>query len=230
MNGCDRSAPTAGALSSTSDPDRATNARRSKVTTITIEGRRGDPEAARQQDPPRSSGSTDPSADLAEVAQGLRSSVPTGATDELGGSDEVRVRDALARTDPGVGDLQAALAKLVSDLEFNAGLREPPQQTVRTPPMAWSPDPAMESNAKPVVDGVSPTTGRTDGGDVVLIHGRNLHPMQVMFGAAPARILQASADTVTVAAPPADAGDAPIIVTNGDGNYAMAPTPFRYVR
>ncbi len=49
-----------------------------------------------------------------------------------------------------------------------------------------------------------------------------------LFGLAPARIIDAAEDTLTVAVPTAGAGELTIVVTNRDGNHAVAGGVFRY--
>jgi IPT/TIG domain len=117
-----------------------------------------------------------------------------------------------------------------SDLEFSEGLPEPPQQKVVPAPAPWTPPPEADASAKPVIEDVWPAKGPASGGDRVVIRGRNLLALQVLFGLVPARIISVSEsrDTLTVAAPASDAGQVAIAVTNGDGNYAVAGDAFQY--
>jgi hypothetical protein len=111
------------------------------------------------------------------------------------------------------------------DQEFSASLAEPPQQQVVPPASIWKPDPAAEASATPVVEDVWPDKAPASGGDEVVLRGKNLAgAAQVVFGLTPARILSVDAakDTVTVAAPAAPEGKVEIVVTNRDGNYAIA--------
>src|SRR5512137_963218 len=55
--------------------------------------------------------------------------------------------------------LADTMGRFVRDLEFNAGLPEPPQQVVVQPPAPWRPDPAVEGRAPPVIDDVDPRRG-----------------------------------------------------------------------
>ena len=127
------------------------------------------------------------------------------------------------------GGLVGSLQKLVRDLEFNAGLPEPVQQNVVAPPPPWTPPPEADSNPRPVIDAISPPAARSSGGAAITIRGRNLDAMQVLFGMSPAPIVTQGPELLVVQAPPGPPGDAPIVVTNRDGNYAVAAMAFRYV-
>jgi hypothetical protein len=72
--------------------------------------------------------------------------------------------------------------------------------------------------------------GCSGGLAVVVIRWRNLRPAQVLFGMAPARILEATAEAVKVAVPQSGAGEVPVVLTNADGAYAVAMHAFRYYR
>jgi hypothetical protein len=119
------------------------------------------------------------------------------------------------------------MGRLVRDLEFTPGLREPLQQTVSPQPDPWRPDPSREG-PPPVVEEVTPLRVRTTGGDRVTIRGKNLRVVQVMFGSAPARLLSAGDTLVAVEAPPSGAGPVTIAVTNDDGTWALSSTPITY--
>ena len=121
-----------------------------------------------------------------------------------------------------------AMRRVVRDLEFNEGLPEPPQQAVAPAPPTWTPDPVAEQETPPVIDGVWPASAPAAGGIRVTIRGRFLHPVQVMFGQAPARIVAATPEAVTVLAPPARAGPVAIALTNQDGNFTVASAGFTY--
>jgi hypothetical protein len=120
------------------------------------------------------------------------------------------------------------------DLEFNEGLPAPSQEQVVAPPPAWRPvvaeAAAAEPAAEPQIDDVWPNKGPEAGGAVVVIKGKNLAASQVLFGMAPARIIEASADAVKVAVPEYGAGEVPVVLTNRDGAYAVAAHAFRYYR
>ena len=168
----------------------------------------GTPLDARLADTPqRLSGRTAPSG----------GSTPDGASEPLT-DDERAVEQPLADS----------MKRFVLDLEFNAGLPEPPQQNVVQPPAPWRPDPGDEGRPLPIIEEVEPRVGPASGGARVTIRGRNLRASQVMFGLAPARIIRAGPNAVTVEAPPASAGPVFIAVTNDDGSYAVAPAPFTY--
>lgn len=126
--------------------------------------------------------------------------------------------------------LAAELAKLARDLEFTAGLREPPQQRAAAAPEPWRPDPEAEGRPAPVVEDVSPRRALSEGGEEVVIHGRNLRVAQVMFGITSARIVEAGPTRVTVVAPRASPGEVRIAVTNDDGHGALAEQSFSYER
>jgi len=117
------------------------------------------------------------------------------------------------------------------DLEFSPGLEEPPQPVVVPAPPPWTPGPEPEASANPAIDDVWPDQGPSSGGARVVIRGKNLQPLQVIFGLTPARIVAATDDALTVEAPgAADAGEVSVVVTNRDGNYAVASGAFRYYR
>jgi hypothetical protein len=114
------------------------------------------------------------------------------------------------------------------DLEFSPGLQEPPQEKVVPAPAAWKPAPDAEASTKPVIDDVWPNKGPSSGGERIVIRGRNLQAAQIVFGLIPARIIEASEDKVTLAAPAVAAGQVAIVLTNRDGNYVVAPGTFQY--
>jgi hypothetical protein len=120
-----------------------------------------------------------------------------------------------------------AMRKLIRDLEYTKGLREPPQQTVEPQPEPWRADPAREG-PPPEVVAVAPLRGRATGGERVEIRGKNLRVVSVMFGTSPARLLEASGTLVAVEAPPGIAGPATVAVTNDDGTWGVAPQPYVY--
>lgn len=165
-----------------------------------------------------------------------------GASPDAGDSAPDREDDEPARhdgdlpgasgDDAGTAQFMAAMARTISDLEYNAaaGLPEPPQQNVLPPPPAWKPPANADDNAKPLIQDVLPGQGAATGGERVTIRGKNLQPSAVLFGLSPARILGVAEDAVTVLSPPAGAGPVSIVVTNPDGNYAISATPFRYYR
>ena len=124
--------------------------------------------------------------------------------------------------------LEALPVSASNDLEFSPGLQEPPQQQVVPAPAPWTPPPDADANAKPVIEDVWPDKGPSSGGDRIVIRGRNLQAAQVLFGLTPATIIKESESELTVSAPAAGVGEVPIVVTNRDGNYAIAGTVFRY--
>jgi erythrin-vacuolar iron transport family protein len=115
-----------------------------------------------------------------------------------------------------------------TDLEYSEGLTEPPQQKVVPSAAAWAPAPDADSGPHPAIDDVWPNKGPVSGGDKVVIRGKNLMAAQVLFGLTPANILEATDDTLTVAAPAQGAGQVEIVVTNRDGNFAVATGSFQY--
>jgi IPT/TIG domain-containing protein len=134
------------------------------------------------------------------------------------------------------------------DLEFSAGLSEPTQEQVVSPPPAWKPAARDEATGAPVpvIEDVWPNKAPAAGSDDALEHnsnrngheheieivikGKNLTASQVLFGMAPARIVEVTAHSLTVAAPAAGAGEVAIVVTNRDGSFAIATQAFSYYR
>ncbi|HEX7488208.1 MAG TPA: IPT/TIG domain-containing protein [Anaeromyxobacteraceae bacterium] len=136
--------------------------------------------------------------------------------------------DLLGGTAAGAPAVAAIQRPAASDLEYSAGLPEPPQQSVVPSPHPWAPSPDAEPNANPVIEDVWPRGGPSSGGGRVVIRGRNLRASQVLFGTSPAHIITATDGELTVAAPGEDAGEIAIAVTNDDGNYAIAAEAYRY--
>jgi hypothetical protein len=156
-----------------------------------------------------------------DASGGTRTAEPDGARDQRAAEDE----DAEAATPTYA--VSPARAREI-DLEFSPGLQEPPQDEVLPAPSAWKPAPDAEGSAKPVIDDVWPNKGPASGGERIVIRGRNLQAAQIVFGTTPAHIMEASEDKVTVAAPAAGAGQVAVVVTNRDGNYAVAESAFQY--
>lgn len=125
--------------------------------------------------------------------------------------------------------LAAEMRRFVEDLEYSPGLPEPRQQVVRPAPAAWRPPAGAEVGAPPEVAGLSPGRGPAGGGTQVLLRGRRLRVVQVMFGAAPGRIARAGPEEVLVVAPPGRAGPVRVAVTNADGTWAVVEEPFTYL-
>jgi len=169
---------------------------------------------------------TPPDARLADTPQRLSDRTEPSGGSTPDGASEPLTDDERAVAQP----LVDSMKRLVLDLEFNAGLPEPPQQNVVQPPAPWRPDPGADGRAPPVIEEVEPRAGPASGGARVTIRGRNLRVSQVMFGLAPARIVSAGPNAVTVEAPPAGAGAVAIAVTNDDGSYAVAAAMFTYSR
>ncbi len=230
---CDGGSGGREALSSAAPPARGS------VTVISIDGtkRPAPPEDA----VPRSSGEA--SAPEASDAPARGSDVPAPGTDNVApdraeptdtsslDAAPWRDRDPTSTNDASApAPITASLHKLVRDLEFTPGLREPFQQNVVPPPAPWTPSAAADAASPPVIEAISPRMAGTLGGVVVTIRGRNLDAMQVLFGLSPAAIVSQAPEVLVVQAPPGIAGDAPIVVTNRDGNYVVAATTFQYVR
>ena len=146
------------------------------------------------------------------------------ATERDGDSDERAAADESASQ---TYALSPSRAREI-DLEFSSGLEEPSQEAVVPAPSAWKPAPDSEAMAKPVIDDVWPNKGPSSGGERVVIRGRNLQAAQIVIGLAPAHIIEASEDKVTIVAPAAGAGAAAIVLTNRDGTYAVATGEFQY--
>jgi hypothetical protein len=147
------------------------------------------------------------------------------STREVEGHGEVAPTEAESREAERVA---SDMGRLVRDLEFSPGLREPPQQTVRPSPEPWRPDPAREGPS-PVVESVEPRRGKVAGGDRVVVRGRNLRVVEVMFGQAAGKILSATGTTVAVETPPSSSGPVKVAVTNDDGTWAIVEGSFTFV-
>ena len=147
-----------------------------------------------------------------------------GSTPEGLGEPQTEEERAAAK------ELADSMKRFVISLEFNVGLGlpEPPQGVVVRPPDPWRPNPAAEGLPPPVIEDVDPRAGPASGGTRVTIRGRNLRASQVLFGLAPAIIVIASPEAVTVLAPEGSAGPVVIAVTNDNGSYALAGVPFTY--
>jgi IPT/TIG domain len=115
-----------------------------------------------------------------------------------------------------------------TDLEYTAGLPEPPQGQVVPAPAPWRPSEDAEANPKPVIDDVWPNKAPSSGGEQVMIRGKNLRTLQVVFGTVPAQIVSESQEAVTVAVPAGGAGEVAIVLTNRDGGYSVAAGAFSY--
>jgi hypothetical protein len=137
--------------------------------------------------------------------------------------------DAAADASEGVAmyALTPERAKTV-DLEFSEGLSAPSQEQVVPAPAPWTPAPGAEASASPVIEDVWPVKAPVTGGGKVVLRGKNLQVAQVVFGMAPAKVIEATEDELTVAAPEGSAGEVAIVVTNRDGNYAVAGARFEY--
>lgn len=157
--------------------------------------------------------------DRGEAAAGVRSPEGTAARD--GEPLTEAEREAAER-------LQGEMGRLVSDLEFTRGRREPPQQTVVKAPAPWTPPPDAGTLPEPTIEAVAPHSAPAAGGARVVIRGQHLRVKQVMFGSRAARIVAASGEEVTVEVPPGKPGQVTIAVTNADGSWALASQPFTY--
>jgi IPT/TIG domain-containing protein len=149
-------------------------------------------------------------------------SVSTAAPGAAGPSDEAE-SEAAER-------LSGEMRRFIQDLEFTPGLPEPRQQTVVPPPAPWRPPDAAAARPPPVITDVTPRRAPAAGGTPVVIRGRNLGGVRVMFGAAVARVTAAGEEAVTVLAPPGTAGQVAVAVTSADGGWAVASQPFTYLR
>jgi hypothetical protein len=123
--------------------------------------------------------------------------------------------------------LAEELGRVVRDLEFSPGLREPMQQTVRPSPEPWRPDPSRQGPS-PVVESLAPRRGKVAGGDRVVLRGQNLRVVEVMFGQSPGRIVSATGTIVVVETPASGAGPVAVAVTNDDGTWAVAGVEFTF--
>lgn len=175
---------------------------------------------------PRAEDSTrarDPGDGPAVAQPGEARNSPTGPAQGASPGDD-------SATDEHHGDREAlasGMAKLVRDLEFSPGQKEPPQQVVKPQPEPWRRDPSREGPAPEVV-AVVPARSGAAGGGRASIRGRNLRVVQVMFGTNPAQLVAASGTEVVVEIPPGSTGPATVAVTNDDGTWTEAPEPFVY--
>jgi hypothetical protein len=85
--------------------------------------------------------------------------------------------------------------------------------------------------APPTITSVSPSTGPTAGGTRVTILGSDFHnDAEVTFDGSPASVLDRDASTgITVSTPSHPAGSVDVLVTNPDGQEAVATSAFTYV-
>jgi hypothetical protein len=201
----------AGGVALTDAPDRSARAAESRQPAAATPERRDD-DGARPA----------PAPDAKPVAEA------SDGPGDRGGADRVEDPAQSADGDGVVPELAAIVRSPGIDLEFNAGLPEPSQEQVVAPPAPWTPSRDAEAGAKPFIEDIWPDKAPASGGDRIVLRGKNLQAAQVVFGLAPAKILDASTDRLTVAAPAASAGEVAIVVTNRDGSYAIAGTPFHY--
>jgi hypothetical protein len=156
-------------------------------------------------------------------------SPPTPITGEPGARESVGTA-APPRAAEAAGDAAAAeelsrrMQKLVSDLEYSPGRREPPQQLREPQPEPWRPAPGATAGPAPIIEQVTPRTAPP--GTRVRIRGRHLRAAQVMFGALPAEVEGDSDTELVVLVPEGGEGEVPVAVTNLDGGYAVAEAAF----
>ncbi|HUA15107.1 MAG TPA: IPT/TIG domain-containing protein [Verrucomicrobiae bacterium] len=83
----------------------------------------------------------------------------------------------------------------------------------------------------PVVSSVSPASGSTNGGTIVVVSGTNFLPAPtVAFGGVPAAVTSASANSITVSAPAfSTTGPADVTVSNSDSQFSTLSGGFNYV-
>ena len=117
--------------------------------------------------------------------------------------------------------------KLARDLEYTKGLKEPLQQVVQPSPEPWRRDTVREG-PPPVIESISPSSGRRSGGEKVVLRGKNLRVVTVLFGANPARLLVAKDETVTVETPSGEPGPVHLAITNDDGTWTVTDATFTY--
>jgi hypothetical protein len=153
-----------------------------------------------------------------------------GRDDDERAADGDRPDEEMAEEPGSPAVLHAIPSPAASDLEFTEGLPEPPQQQVVPAPAPWTPPSGSDANPKPIIEDVWPDKAPASGGERVVIRGKNLQAAQVVFGLVPARIIDINAaqDTLTVVVPASAAGRVAIVVTNSDGNYALAGSIFQY--
>jgi hypothetical protein len=93
------------------------------------------------------------------------------------------------------------------------------QNVARTPPAG--------STLRPSIANVSPSRGGA--GTQLTITGSDFRNVQVMIGGSVAQVTSQSSNAVTVIAPEAGPGPAPIVVTNRDGTYSVAGNAYQYM-
>ncbi len=170
-----------------------------------------------------------PAAEVPGTPPGGQAPAPGSGTALQAVAVPVAPEDLAEREQEAAGRLQEAMGRLVSDLEFTPGLREPLQQTVVKPPDPWTPPADAGAHPPPDIAEVSPGSAPAAGGVLVTIRGRNLRAPRVVFGSRPARVFGGGADFVTVEVPPARPGQVTIAVTNDDGSWALSGQPFTYL-
>ena len=145
------------------------------------------------------------------------------------GDAEGRVEEALSEAEAQEAErIAEGMSRLVRDLQYSPGVPEPPQNIVRPSPEPWRSDPSRQG-PPPVVDSVEPRSGRVAGGDRVVLRGRHLRVVEVMFGPAAGTIVAATGSAVTVETPRSAAGGVAIAVTNEDGTWAIDEVGFTFV-
>lgn len=166
------------------------------------------------------------------AAQAGAAGAPGGAAAGGAFSEGIAAHDGEPRTEAereAAERLQGEMSRLVSDLEFTSGRREPPQQTVVKAPAPWTPPPDAGTLPEPTIEAVTPHRAPAAGGVQVVIRGQHLRVSQVMFGSRAARIVAASGEAVTVEVPAGKPGQVTIALTNADGSWALAGQPFTYL-
>ncbi|HET9595048.1 MAG TPA: IPT/TIG domain-containing protein [Anaeromyxobacteraceae bacterium] len=156
---------------------------------------------------------------------------PAGSDPALADPADVRpTGEAAAAREEAADALAPALAIPVA-AQPPAGAAAPAEPRADGAPAAQPPRAPADP---PVIDDMWPNKGPATGGDRVEIRGRNLQPSLVLFGSVPATVLGVREDrgiiTLTLELPPARAGAARVyvVVTNGDGQYAVAGERFEY--
>jgi hypothetical protein len=135
---------------------------------------------------------------------------------------------AALTSEPAEPDRAAAAAPARPADPVAAPLPAAPDQGAPAMIAARTPPPAP-TGRKPVIRAVTPKSGPVVGGGQAVIQGSNLGGVaQVMFGTTPARIASRGDDALTVDVPAGTPGAATLVLTNADGNYAVAPSAYTY--
>jgi hypothetical protein len=156
---------------------------------------------------------------------------PAGADPALADPADVRPTGEAAAAGEETADALAPALAIPVAAQPPAGPAAPAEPRAEESPAGQAPRAPADP---PVIEDMWPDKGPASGGDRVEIRGRNLRPSLVLFGSVPATVLGVREDrgiiTLTLELPPARAGAARVyvVVTNADGQYAVAGEKFEY--